>query len=70
MPVYCPECGGEMHYDPSRKQYVCTSCGLTLTRSEYMLLKQSQSKAVKNENEEDKWRREYLKWWLSSKSNK
>ncbi|MCD6409044.1 MAG: hypothetical protein J7L98_01710 [Candidatus Verstraetearchaeota archaeon] len=65
MPI-CPECGGEMKFDRSRYMYVCTSCGLAVTRSELDDLKKGRSPDL-GEDERERWRREYLKWWLSSK---
>ena len=30
----CPECAGNMKYNPDNRLMVCSSCGLSLTRSE------------------------------------
>ena len=65
---YCPECGGEMHYDSKVKRYVCKSCGLSLTRQELFELRQQLRSRVETEDEQRKRKRnEYLKWWLSKK---
>ncbi|HDI07632.1 MAG TPA: hypothetical protein ENF76_04640 [Candidatus Bathyarchaeota archaeon] len=65
---YCPECGGEMQYIISTKQYVCKSCGLTLTKQELIELKIALRPDFESETErKKKERREYLKWWLSKK---
>ncbi len=58
----CPECGGEMYFDRRRFTYVCRNCGLALGRFE--IYKYGKRKAEKREED---WRKEYLKWWLSSK---
>ncbi|RLF21821.1 MAG: hypothetical protein DRN15_10490 [Thermoprotei archaeon] len=65
----CPECGGELKFDPRRKLYVCLNCGLTLTREEYFMVREEIKRLIyqETEDEKEKWRREYLKWWLSSK---
>ncbi len=66
--LYCPECGGELHYIASTKHYVCKSCGLTLTYQELIELRQSLRPKFESEEEQRKrMRKEYLKWWLSSK---
>jgi tRNA(Ile2) C34 agmatinyltransferase TiaS len=65
---YCPECGGEMRYMPAIKQYVCQSCGLSVTQQELMELREKlKSPSMGNEEEKEKRRKEYLKWWLSKK---
>lgn len=65
---YCPECGGEMHYTPGTKRYACKSCGLSLTHQELIEMRDQRNPSVETEEEQhDKQRREYLKWWLSSK---
>jgi len=60
----CPECGGEMIFDRSRYAYVCRTCGLTLTRFE---LDKYRDRKGSRKEDEDSWKKEYLKWWLSSK---
>lgn len=65
---YCPECGGEMLYIASVRQYVCQSCGLSLTQQELFELKERiKSSTGSNETEKEKIKKEYLKWWLSKK---
>jgi transposase-like protein len=65
---YCPECGGEMHYTSSTKRYVCKSCGLSVTHQELMELReQNRPKSETDEEQRQRERREYLKWWLSNK---
>ncbi len=65
---YCPECGGEMHYTPATKRYACRSCGLSLTHQELIEMRDQRHPSFETDKEHhDKQRREYLKWWLSSK---
>ncbi|MCS7096076.1 MAG: hypothetical protein N3F10_03720 [Candidatus Bathyarchaeota archaeon] len=64
---YCPECGGLMLYIASNKQYVCQSCGLSLTQQELVELKEKLKQPYEEEDERTKRRKEYLKWWLSKK---
>jgi tRNA(Ile2) C34 agmatinyltransferase TiaS len=65
---YCPECGGEMQYMLSTKHYVCKSCGLSVTQQELMELREKLRPNVETEEEErQKQKKEYLKWYLSKK---
>jgi tRNA(Ile2) C34 agmatinyltransferase TiaS len=66
--VFCPECGGEMKYMSATKRLACKSCGLSLTRQELFELRQQLRPKLESDDEErDKQRREYLKWWLGKK---
>jgi tRNA(Ile2) C34 agmatinyltransferase TiaS len=65
---YCPECGGEMQYVIATKHYVCKSCGLSVTQQELMELREKLRPSTETaEDEKEKKRKEYLKWWLSKK---
>jgi len=65
---YCPECGGEMQYMIATKHYVCKSCGLSVTQQELVELKEkNRSNVDTGESEQEKRRKDYLKWWLSKK---
>jgi tRNA(Ile2) C34 agmatinyltransferase TiaS len=65
---YCPECGGEMRYISMTKRYVCKSCGISLTHQELIELRQQLRPGIGSEEEQrQKQRKEYLKWWLSKK---
>jgi tRNA(Ile2) C34 agmatinyltransferase TiaS len=65
---YCPECGGEMQYMPATKHHVCKSCGLSVTQQELMELRDKLRPSGEDEEDErQKQKKEYLKWWLSSK---
>lgn len=66
MSEVCPECGGTLKFDPSRKRYVCLSCGLSLTREEIDELR-SKGKDTDYEDEKERMRKEYLKWWATKK---
>jgi transcription initiation factor TFIIIB Brf1 subunit/transcription initiation factor TFIIB len=66
--TYCPECGGEMQYEISTKHYVCKSCGLSVTQQELVELREKNRPDVdSDESEQEKRKKEYLKWWLSKK---
>lgn len=68
MPPYCPECGGEMQFISTTKRYVCKSCGLSVTQQELIELRERLRPSFETEQEEhEKRRKEYLKWWLSKK---
>jgi transcription initiation factor TFIIIB Brf1 subunit/transcription initiation factor TFIIB len=65
---YCPECGGEMQYMLSTKHYVCKSCGLSVTQQELMELREKfRPNTDSEEDERQKQKKEYLKWYLSKK---
>jgi hypothetical protein len=65
---YCPECGGEMVYAISTKRLNCKSCGLCVTQQELMELKEKNRPPDETEDEvRENRRKEYLKWYLSSK---
>lgn len=67
MPV-CPECRGEMRYDPVVKKFTCKSCGLTLSQQEVIEIR-DKSRDDEETTDEKKKRThdEYLRWWLSKK---
>ncbi len=57
-----------MHYEIATKHYVCKSCGLSVTQQELMDLREkNRPSTVTAEEEKEKHRKEYLKWWLSKK---
>lgn len=57
-----------MKYMPATKQYVCKSCGLSLTQQELMELKEKLRPTFESSEEErKKQRKDYLKWWFSKK---
>lgn len=62
---YCPECGGDMHYDSQVKRNVCKSCGLSLSFQEIVELRDKNRPDATEEDERKKKRKEYLSWWFS-----
>jgi tRNA(Ile2) C34 agmatinyltransferase TiaS len=65
---YCPECGGEMQYIIATKHYVCKSCGLSVTQQELIELREKLRPSFESDEEaQERRKKEYLKWWLSSK---
>ena len=64
MVVYCPECGGIMFYDYKERKYVCSSCGLCLSRAD---LEKFRIRKEEEEDERKKIKGEYLEWWLKKK---
>jgi len=68
MPYYCLECGGNLSYDSTLKQYACKSCGLTFTFQQLMEGKDEMyGDRETTEEKRKKKQKEYLKWWLSKK---
>lgn len=65
MSSVCPECGGNLKFDPSRKRYICQSCGLSLSREEIDDLRYKQG--TEDMDEKERIRKEYLKWWAAKK---
>lgn len=58
----CPECKGDMHYEPSTKHFICKKCGLYATREQiYDILDRKRGERKRSKEAE------YLDWWLSSK---
>ena len=64
---YCPECGGDLFYDPRVKRYVCKSCGLSLTFQEISEVRDELRPDVSEEEKRRQRRKEYLSWWFSRK---
>jgi tRNA(Ile2) C34 agmatinyltransferase TiaS len=65
---YCPECGGEMLYLSGTKHYVCRRCGLSLTLQEIVEFREKiRDKTERDDEEQKRIRKEYLRWWLSRK---
>ncbi|MBC7126938.1 MAG: TFIIB-type zinc ribbon-containing protein [Candidatus Methanosuratincola petrocarbonis] len=66
MSDVCPECGGVLKFEPSRKRYICQSCGLSLSREEIDEIRYKDQK-LNEEDEKERVRKEYLKWWATKK---
>lgn len=57
-----------MQYMIATKHYVCKSCGLSVTQQELMELREKLKPNVESaEEERQKQKKEYLKWYLSKK---
>jgi len=57
-----------MRYTIATKRYACQSCGLSLTHQELIEMREQMRPSEETEQEQkQKQRKEYLKWWLSSK---
>ena len=57
-----------MQYMIATKHYVCKSCGLSVTQQELMELREKLRPNLETEEEErQKQKKEYLKWYLSKK---
>ena len=70
MPYYCLECGGTLTYDPSLKQYICKSCGLTFTFQQLVEGKDRMFDMKETSQDQKKRKQDdYLKWWLSKKED-
>jgi hypothetical protein len=65
---FCPECGGDLKFDPNSKNFLCKSCGIFASREKIDELRD------KAENESVNKRRQlhddYLDWWQTSKKEK
>ena len=67
MASFCPECGGELKFDLSSKNFICKSCGLFATREKIDELRDKSER----DNDPRRTRHEdYLDWWQSSKKDK
>ena len=74
MPSRCPECAGNMKYNPDNRHMVCGSCGLSLTRSEldrywYRIRDERGSDADEVTKAKNR-RKEWLDWYSKSKDEK
>jgi transcription initiation factor TFIIIB Brf1 subunit/transcription initiation factor TFIIB len=64
---YCPECGGDLFYDPRVKRYVCKSCGLSLTFQEISEIRDEIRPDLNDEDKRKQRKKDYLSWWFSKK---
>ncbi|MDQ3883084.1 MAG: transposase [Thermoproteota archaeon] len=69
MASFCPECGGELKYDLSSKNFICKSCGLFASSDKIDELR-DRAKRSREEDPRRKHHDEYLDWWQSSKKDK
>jgi len=57
-----------MQYMIATKHYVCKSCGLSVTQQELMELRDKLKPEMESKEEErQRKKKEYLKWYLSKK---
>jgi len=57
-----------MQYMIATKHYVCKSCGLSVTQQELMELRDKLKPNLESKEEErERKKKEYLKWYLSKK---
>ncbi len=57
-----------MQYMIATKHYVCKSCGLSVTQQELMELRDKLKPNLESKEEErQRKKKEYLKWYLSKK---
>jgi len=57
-----------MQYMIATKHYVCKSCGLSVTQQELMELREKLRPNLESKEEErERKKKEYLKWYLSKK---
>ena len=65
---FCPECGGDLKFDPASKDMICKICGLFASREKLEELREKgrdQLKDGRNTLHDD-----YLDWWQTSKKEK
>jgi hypothetical protein len=65
---FCPECGGELKFDSTSKNFICRSCGLFASREKIDELRDKTEKefTYKKKQLHD----DYLDWWQTSKKEK
>jgi hypothetical protein len=71
MPSRCPECAGKMTYNPSIRQMVCNSCGLSLSRYEldgyWKNIREQHATDIDDLEKKKNRKKEWLDWWSSKK---
>lgn len=65
---FCPECGGELKFDMTSKNFICKSCGLFASREKIDEIRDNISDRL--EDKRRKRQDDYLDWWQSSKKDK
>lgn len=68
VPSFCPECGGELKFDLTSKNFICRSCGLFASREKIDEIRDRAEAA--GEDKRRKKHDDYLDWWQSSKKDK
>ncbi len=65
---FCPECGGELKFDPVSKDLICKSCGLFASREKLDELRDKRKDQLKDARKT--LHDDYLDWWQMSKKEK
>lgn len=70
----CPECAGNMKYNPDNRLMVCGSCGLSLSRYEldrtWSKLRDERGSDADEVQKAKNKRKEWLDWYSKSKDEK
>jgi hypothetical protein len=66
--IFCPECGGELKYDPISKNFICKGCGLFASRDKFDELRDKRENQFTDNRK--RLHDDYLDWWQSSKKDK
>jgi transcription initiation factor IIE alpha subunit len=65
---FCPECGGDLKFDPNSKNFICNSCGIFASREKIDELRDKADKESINKRRQ--LHDDYLDWWQTSKKEK
>jgi hypothetical protein len=65
---FCPECGGDLKFDPISKDLVCMSCGLFASREKLDEIRDKRRDQFKDGRKA--LHDDYLEWWQTSKKDK
>lgn len=65
---FCPECGGDLKFDPVSKDLVCKSCGLFASREKLDELRDKRREQLRDRRKT--LHEDYLDWWQTSKKEK
>jgi hypothetical protein len=65
---FCPECGGDLKFDPISKDLVCKSCGLFASREKLDEIRDKRRDQLKDGRKA--LHDDYLEWWQTSKKDK
>jgi hypothetical protein len=65
---FCPECGGDLQFDPISKDLVCMSCGLFASREKLDEIRDKRRDQFKDGRKA--LHDDYLEWWQTSKKDK
>ncbi|HKI10253.1 MAG TPA: TFIIB-type zinc ribbon-containing protein [Nitrososphaeraceae archaeon] len=65
---FCPECGGDLKFDPASKDLICKSCGLFASREKLEELRDKGRDQLRDGRKS--LHDDYLDWWQTSKKEK